>query len=424
MKKKLCAISTIEQTMESFVIPAMRVFQERGSDVTLICTMTDSFIEKYASEFHCVNIQMTRGVSVKDIFTKPFEFFNIFRREKFDYVQYATTNASFYACIPAWLCGIKTRVYCQWGLLYIGFSGLKRVFYKWIETVLCLFATHITVASKQNMKYAVEDNSITGTKAGTPLAGAVYEIVRERSGKVVGYITTDARGVAASKGLPLGRYIVREVKAPAYWQVDCRSYDVTLEYPGQIIKLSSFDKAAELKVTLTKTGVKQILAGTRSTYYFTVANESNVDIERFYLHDKLPYDVSNAASVTTGTYNQRLTYSVLYRTNMNGYRALASNLLSTQNYSFALNALSLQKGEYITDIYFDFGTVPAGFRNVAKPSISVSVSPKTINGYNLTNRADAGGFYVGTWQTVNASWVTKVINLIPIINIPLPKTGY
>jgi glycosyltransferase involved in cell wall biosynthesis len=151
--------------MESFVIPAMRVFQERGFDVTLICTMTDSFIEKYASEFHCVNVQMTRGVSVKDIFTKPFEFFNIFRREKFDYVQYATTNASFYACIPAWLCGIKTRVYCQWGLLYIGFSGLKRVFYKWIETVLCLFATHITVASKQNMKYAVEEGLMPAKKA-------------------------------------------------------------------------------------------------------------------------------------------------------------------------------------------------------------------------------------------------------------------
>jgi hypothetical protein len=276
----------------------------------------------------------------------------------------------------------------------------------------------------QVRKYAAEDNSITGTKAGAPLSGAVYEIVRERSGKVAGYITTDERGVAASKALPLGRYIVREVKAPSYWQVDSGSFDVTLEYPGQIIKLSSFDKAAALKVTLTKTGVKEILAGTRSTYYFTVANGSNVDLERFYLHDKLPYDVSNAVSVTTGTYNARLSYRILYRTNMNDYRVLAANLLSTQNYSFALNSLSLQKGEYITDIYYDFGTVPCGFKNVVRPSISVSVSPKTINGYRLINRADAGGLYAGTWESANASWVTIVRNLIPVINIPLPKTGY
>lgn len=151
--------------MESFVIPAMLVFQERGFDVTLICTMTDSFIEKYASEFHCINVQITRGVSFKDIFTKPFEFFSIFRREKFDYVQYATTNASFYACMPAWLCGIKTRVYCQWGLLYVGFTGLKRIFYKWIEKTLCAFATHVTVASHKNLEYAVAEGLMPSSKS-------------------------------------------------------------------------------------------------------------------------------------------------------------------------------------------------------------------------------------------------------------------
>ena len=301
---------------------------------------------------------------------------------------------------------------------------LKTVYVKDGQTSEITWKNTPVTGQIQIVKYAMEDNSVTGTKAGTLLAGAVYEIVRERSGKVVGYITTDARGVAATKALPLGRYLVKEVKAPAYWQVDSKAFDVTLEYPGQIIKLSSFDKAAELKVSLTKTGVKQILAGTRSTYSFTVANESNVDLERFYLHDKLPYDVSNAYSVTTGTYNQRLTYSVLYRTNMYGYRALASNLLSTQNYSFSMNALSLQEGEYVTDIYFDFGTVPAGFRNVAKPTITVTVSPKTINGYSLVNRADAGGQYLGTWESANASWVSIVWNLFPKPNAPLPKTGY
>lgn len=54
------------------------------------------------------------------------------------------------------------------------------------------------------------------------------------------YITTDARGVAASKPLPLTRYQIREVTAPAYWQVSSEVFDVTLEYPGQIIKLSAY----------------------------------------------------------------------------------------------------------------------------------------------------------------------------------------
>ena len=37
----------------------------------------------------------------------------------------------------------------------------------------------------QIYKYAAEYNEVTGTAAGTPLKGAVYEIVNARSGKVV-----------------------------------------------------------------------------------------------------------------------------------------------------------------------------------------------------------------------------------------------
>ena len=99
----------------------------------------------------------------------------------------------------------------------------------------------------QIYKYAAEYNEVTGTAPGTPLKGAVYEIVNARSGKVVDYITTDARGVAASKPLPLTRYQLREVTAPAYWQLDPTVHDVTLEYPGQIIKLSAY-----LNVTINR----------------------------------------------------------------------------------------------------------------------------------------------------------------------------
>lgn len=141
----------------------------------------------------------------------------------------------------------------------------------------------------QITKYAAENNSVTGHAAGTALPGAVFEIVRERSGKVVGYITTDAHGVAASSPLPLGRYILREVTAPAYYQVSAEKFDMTLEYPGQIIKLSAYDKPAQLSVTILKTGVKEVLAGSRMTYHFTVANGSNVALENFFWHDKLPY---------------------------------------------------------------------------------------------------------------------------------------
>ena len=275
----------------------------------------------------------------------------------------------------------------------------------------------------QIYKYAAEYNEVTGTAAGTPLKGAVYEIVNARSGKVVDYITTDARGVAASKPLPLTRYQLREVTAPAYWQLDPTVHDVTLEYPGQIIKLSAYDKPSSLGVSITKRGNAQVMAGQSMRYDLTVANTSNVPLESFFWHDKIPYDVARPTTLTTGTYSARLNYRVLYKTNYNAsYQVLASNLLTSNNYSFSLNAIPMQAGEVVTDIYFDFGKVPVGFQSVVNPTLSVMVNGNAVNGYQMVNRADVGGKYQGTWQAATASWVTIIRRLW---NTPtLPKTGY
>lgn len=161
----MCVISTVEGTMNSFIIPAMEIFVDNGYEVTLVCNMSDEFIKENSGKFRCVNIPMRRGISLSDCIRMPWRFWRLFKKERFDYVQYATTNASFYAGIPAVLCRIKTRVYCQWGLLYVGYSGIKRKFFKWVEKLLCSTATHITVASKKNLEYAVSEGLMPADKA-------------------------------------------------------------------------------------------------------------------------------------------------------------------------------------------------------------------------------------------------------------------
>ena len=300
---------------------------------------------------------------------------------------------------------------------------LKTVYVTAGKTIEIEWENEPVTGQIQIYKYAAEYNEVTGTAPGTPLKGAVYEIVNARSGKVVDYITTDARGVAASKPLPLTRYQLREVTAPAYWQLDPTVHDVTLEYPGQIIKLSAYDKPSSLGVSITKRGNAQVMAGQSMRYDLTVANTSNVPLESFFWHDKIPYDVARPMTLTTGTYSARLNYRILYKTNYNAsYQVLASNLLTGNNYSFALNAIPMQAGEVVTDIYFDFGKVPVGFQSTANPTLSVMVNGNAVNGYYMVNRADVGGKYQGTWQTATASWVTIIRRLW---NTPtLPKTGY
>lgn len=165
MLKKICIITTIDGTIESFVIPAARFMQQNDWDVTLACNMSEKFLAKYNKEFTCINVPMSRGSSFKDLLTMPFYFKNLFEKEHFDIVQYATPNAALYSSLGAKWAGVEKRLYCQWGIRYVGFSGLKRKLFKAIEKLTCKNSTHIRPASWKNLDFAVEERLYKREKA-------------------------------------------------------------------------------------------------------------------------------------------------------------------------------------------------------------------------------------------------------------------
>ena len=177
-------------------------------------------------------------------------------------------------------------------------------------------------------------------------------------------------------------------------------------------------------MTIKKTGNREVQPGQAMSYDFSgIANTSNVALNSFFWHDRIATDATRAISVTTGTYNARLYYKVTFKTNLSDYRTLASNLLTANNYSLSLNAATLRlvQGEYVTDVRFEFGTVPSGFSSVVKPTMRVQVLGTVSNGYQIINRADVGGQYLNEWQTAKTTWVTTVRRFN---TTPLPKTGY
>ena len=163
--KKICAISTVEITMNSFIIPAMRIMKEHGYDVTLVCNMSEDFYKKNSEQFHCINIPMKRGISLTDLVKMPFVFRRLFKRERFDYVQYATPNASLYASIGAKMAKVPKRVYCQWGIRYVGNEGVMRRLLKFFEKITCMCSTHIRPASWKNLDFAVKERLYEREKA-------------------------------------------------------------------------------------------------------------------------------------------------------------------------------------------------------------------------------------------------------------------
>lgn len=279
----------------------------------------------------------------------------------------------------------------------------------------------------QVVKKSSQDNPVTNQLKGSLLQGAVFEVENAETGRIVDTITSDSRGIAASNPLPLGRYFVREIKAPRFYQLNTQKVEVKLKVEGDVVRIEMYNDAASIKTSIKKTGNYTVDAGDNMRYDITnVANQSNVPMDNFFWHDRIPTDAVRVDTITTGTYNARVWYKITYKTNKNGYRVLADNLLSTNRYSFKVDSgsLKLAIGEYVTDIRYEFGTVPAGFKMTEKATVYVYVPPYMANGYNITNRVDCGGAYQGEWDSSTSAWVTK-IHRAPIYTKPtLPKTGY
>lgn len=279
----------------------------------------------------------------------------------------------------------------------------------------------------QVVKKSSQDNPVTNQLKGSLLQGAVFEVENAETGRIVDTITSDSRGIAASNPLPLGRYFVHEIKAPRFYQLNTQKVEVKLKVEGDVVRIEMYNDAASIKTSIKKTGNYTVDAGDNMRYDITnVANQSNVPLDNFFWHDRIPTDAVRVGTITTGTYNARVWYKITYKTNKTGYRVLADNLLSTNRYSFKVDSgsLKLAIGEYVTDIRYEFGTVPAGFRMTEKATVYVYVPPYMANGYNITNRVDCGGSYQGEWDSSTSAWVTK-IHRAPIYTKPtLPKTGY
>jgi TQXA domain-containing protein len=305
---------------------------------------------------------------------------------------------------------------------YIVDEQLKTVYIKPGETTEITWENRAITGQIQIVKKSADYNPTNGLPAGTLLEGAVFEIY-DKAGNLVDTIRSDSRGLAVSKPLPLSRYTIREVKAPANYGVNETELTAYLEHEGQIVKFEVTNKSLTTGVSITKTGPKEIMAGQPVRYTFSgIANTSNVRLDSFYWRDTLPAEV-RLDTVVTGTYNFPGTYKITYRVNGGEYRTLADNLSTSKNYTLAASAtaLDLASNERITEVMFVFGQAPAGFAQVEKPYLHCT-AVDNLASTSFVNVADVGGVYNGQWVQAVSRWVTTVYGK-PVIPT-LPRTGY
>lgn len=306
---------------------------------------------------------------------------------------------------------------------YVLDPELKTIYVRYGSTTEIEWSNTAECGQIQIIKKSADDNATNGLPAGTLLEGAVFEIY-DKAGNVVDTIKSDRNGRAISKTLPLSRYTVREIKAPANYSINPTVMSAYLEFNGQIVTFEVQDSSVSTGISIKKTGPVQAVPGQPIRYVFSdIKNSSTVALDSFYWRDQLPAPVT-LSKIVTGSYNQPLSYKVVYKTNLSGdYRTLADNLSTSKVYVLDARpaVLGLAANERVTEVMFVFGNVKAGFAQVETPYIYATARSGLANNASIVNVADVGGLYNGQWIQAVSRWLTTVYTKT---RVKLPKTGY
>ena len=306
---------------------------------------------------------------------------------------------------------------------YVLDPELKTIYVRYGSTTEIEWSNTAECGQIQIIKKSADDNATNGLPAGTLLEGAVFEIY-DKVGNMVDTIKSDRNGRAISKTLPLSRYTVREIKAPANYSINPTVMTAYLEFNGQIVTFEVQNTSVSTGVSIKKTGPVQAVPGQPIRYVFSqIKNSSNVALDSFYWRDQLPAQVT-LSKIVTGSYNQPLSYKVVYKTNLSGdYRTLADNLSTSKVYVLDARpaVLGLAANERVTEVMFVFGNVKAGFAQVETPYIYAAARSGLANNSGIANVADVGGLYNGQWIQAVSRWLTTVYTKT---TVKLPKTGY
>lgn len=166
--KKICIITTMWTSINNWIKPFLNEYNRRGIDVTIVCNMDSAYEAELKEQYpfvHTHPIAFPRGINATESIKSIALLYRFMKKEKFDLVQYSTPNASLYASVAAKLANVPVRLYCQWGMVYVTMSGIKKSIFRGIENLVCHLSTCVQPDSQGNLLFCRAQGFYDETKS-------------------------------------------------------------------------------------------------------------------------------------------------------------------------------------------------------------------------------------------------------------------
>ncbi len=174
---KVCYIAVLDRVVKYFFEPQMNAFCEAKNEVTCITNFSDvEFRNKLDSRVKTMDINICRNVNPFNLVKNIIKLTRIFKKERYDIIQFTGPSTSLICSIAGRLAKVKTRIYCLWGVRYEGFSGLKRKIFRFLEKLSCKNSTNIIFDSEYNRNLIIKEKVAKENKTHVVLKGSACGI--------------------------------------------------------------------------------------------------------------------------------------------------------------------------------------------------------------------------------------------------------
>lgn len=274
----------------------------------------------------------------------------------------------------------------------------------------------------QILKTSEDKNDILQKEEGSPIEGVKFNLY-DLEGNMIEQLITNEEGVATSKRLPLGEYVLQEIDAGKWYHTNSEKKNVKISEDGEIVMLDIKNKSKKPRISINKTCKNSVKSNEEIKYEFEIRNIGEVELDNFTWYDILPSEQAKITKISTGVYNQELNYNVCYKTNYKDtYMIAKANLTTTQNNYIDLTNIHLEAGEKITEIKINFGTVKEGFCTIEKPHIYMQVNSDLENDTKIKNSTILEGF-ANNYKLSDEDTATSIIYNV-VERKKLPRTGF
>lgn len=158
----------------------LQALNKAGIETTVVCAEDSKLKELLPMETRYHPVSFSRVISPLQDLKTIYKLYKLFKKEKFDIVQYSTPKAALLSSVAAFIAGIKIRIYILWGLYYTGQKGLKHFVFKLFEKIICKLSNKIIPISHEMIDFALNEGLGKRSKYEVMLNGSACGVDLER----------------------------------------------------------------------------------------------------------------------------------------------------------------------------------------------------------------------------------------------------